>query len=68
MSASKRFDLPLPFFPTKTSRKLLPSKSSEKLRRFPYALSDNSPEARLPSYVPRLSDYPANIADLFKPF
>ena len=34
--------------------------------RFPYALSENSPEVRLPSYVRRLSDYPVNIADLFK--
>jgi DNA-binding helix-hairpin-helix protein with protein kinase domain len=34
--------------------------------RFPYALPENSPEARLPSYVPKLSDYPASVTDLFK--
>jgi DNA-binding helix-hairpin-helix protein with protein kinase domain len=34
--------------------------------RFPFALNDSSPEVRLPSFVPRLSDYPTNIGDLFK--
>jgi DNA-binding helix-hairpin-helix protein with protein kinase domain len=34
--------------------------------RFPYSLPNDSAESRLPSYVPKLSDYPANVTDLFK--
>jgi DNA-binding helix-hairpin-helix protein with protein kinase domain len=34
--------------------------------RFPYALSDQSPEVRLPPFVPRLSAYPSEVGDLFK--
>ena len=34
--------------------------------RFPFALPDNSPEARLPGYVPRLGDFPQIVGDLFK--
>lgn len=34
--------------------------------KFPYALSETSPEVRLPPFVPRLSDYPAPISDGFK--
>ena len=34
--------------------------------KFPYALSETSPEVRLPPFVPRLADYPAAISDGFK--
>ena len=34
--------------------------------KFPYALSEQSPEVRLPPFAPRLTDYPSNIGDLFK--
>jgi DNA-binding helix-hairpin-helix protein with protein kinase domain len=33
---------------------------------FPYALSEQSPEVRLPPFAPRLSDYPATVGELFK--
>lgn len=34
--------------------------------KFPYALSEQSPEVRLPPFAPRLADYPADIGGLFK--
>ena len=34
--------------------------------KFPYALNENSPEVRLPPFVPRLSDYPTVIGEHFK--
>lgn len=34
--------------------------------KFAYALDERSPEVRLPPFVPRLSDYPQNVRDLFK--
>ena len=34
--------------------------------KFPYALKEPSPEVLLPPFVPRLTDYPANVGDLFK--
>ncbi len=33
---------------------------------FPYEYGDGSPEVKLPSFVPRLSDYPSAISSLFK--
>lgn len=33
---------------------------------FPYGLDANSPDVKLPSFVPRLTDYPAQIGSLFK--
>jgi DNA-binding helix-hairpin-helix protein with protein kinase domain len=33
--------------------------------KFAYALDERSPEVRLPPFVPRLSDYPQNVRDLF---
>ncbi|MFC5861762.1 hypothetical protein ACFPT7_05620 [Acidicapsa dinghuensis] len=33
---------------------------------FPYGYEQTSPEVRLPSFIPRLNDYPASIGSLFK--
>jgi DNA-binding helix-hairpin-helix protein with protein kinase domain len=33
--------------------------------KFPYALSDQSPEVRLPPFVPRLTDYPIKLRGMF---
>jgi DNA-binding helix-hairpin-helix protein with protein kinase domain len=34
--------------------------------KFPYVLKEPSPEVLLPPFVPRLTDYPPNVGDLFK--
>jgi len=35
------------------------------LYKFPYALGSGSSEVRLPAFVPRLADYPSELANLF---